>query len=60
MIRAIPVPSCASCPYRQYHYGRHECSKMEFKPLPEQKQQNGHNTAIPNWCPLPMHPTAND
>lgn len=59
-IRCIPVPSCASCPYMQFHYGEHECAKMEFKQLPKQKNENGTNTPIPSWCPLPQHPTANN
>jgi hypothetical protein len=51
-MRMIMVPSCAACPYRQYHYSTHECSKMEFKELPKQESQNGQNTPIPKWCPL--------
>lgn len=57
MIRHVPIPSCAQCPYRQYHYGRHECSKMEFQQLALQRAENGRNTAIPDWCPLPLHPS---
>jgi hypothetical protein len=60
MIRTIPVPNCASCPYRQFHYGSHECSKMEFKQLPKQEVSNGKHPTIPSWCPLPPHPTANE
>lgn len=60
MIRHIPVVSCATCPYIQYHYGQHECSKMGFMALPKQKVENGINTAIPTWCPLPPHPSFKD
>lgn len=56
MIRHIPVPSCAACPFRQYHYSQHECSRMEFQQLPPQRTENGKSTPIPEWCPLPPHP----
>lgn len=57
MIRHIPVASCSDCPYRQFHYGDHECSKFNFQILPKQKVENGMSTAIPEWCPLPPHPS---
>ena len=60
MIHCIPVPTCASCPYRQCHYGEYECSKMGFKILPKQEVNNGIHPNIPSWCPLPIHPTANE
>ncbi len=57
MIRHIPVPTCAQCPYRQLHYGNHECSKFNFQVLPTQAIMNGKSTPIPDWCPLPPHPS---
>lgn len=57
MIRCIPVPTCAQCPYRQRHYGQDECSQMNFQALPKLQAENGIVTSIPDWCPLPPHPS---
>jgi hypothetical protein len=60
MIRCIPIATCQDCPYKQRHYGQDECSKLNFKELPKQQVENGIVTAVPSWCPLPPHPTANE
>ncbi len=60
MIRCIPVSTCADCPFQQRHYGRFECAKFNFQPLPEQSAQNGIASAVPDWCPLPPHPSFNN
>ena len=57
MIRHIPIPSCSSCPYREFHYGEHECAKFNYQRLPEQRSENGISPNIPEWCPLPPHPS---
>ena len=57
MIRCIPIATCQDCPFMQRHYGRYECAKFNFQPLPAQKSENGIVTATPDWCPLPPHPS---
>lgn len=59
MIRCIPVATCAMCPYMQRHYGQYECSKFNFQKLPDQKAENGMTPKVPDWCPLPPHPSFN-
>lgn len=53
MIRCIPVPTCAQCPHRQRHYGQFECAAFNFQELPD-------GDRIPEWCPLPPHPSFSD
>lgn len=57
MIRCIPVATCTDCPHRQRHYGQDECSKLNFQPLPRQQVENGKTPPVPDWCPLPPHPS---
>lgn len=57
MIRCITISSCAGCPYQQRHYSQEECSQMNFQPLPKLEVANGIVTSVPDWCPLPPHPS---
>lgn len=57
MIRCIPVTSCASCPYAQFHYGQYECAKFNHQPLGDIRISNGIGRQPPVWCPLPPHPS---
>ena len=58
MIRCLPIPSCAHCPYAERHYGRIECAKFNHTQLPEGlRSSNGVYDEPPDWCPLPPHPS---
>lgn len=57
MIRCIPIATCAQCPHRKRNYGQDECSMLNFQPLPKLEVNNGIVTSVPDWCPLPPHPS---
>ncbi|VVE30934.1 hypothetical protein PEP31012_03672 [Pandoraea eparura] len=59
MIRCIPIATCEMCPYRKRHYGQYECSMFNYQRLPDQDASNGIAKGVPDWCPLPPHPSFN-
>lgn len=59
MIRCIPISGCADCPFCKRHYGQHECAKLNWQPVPRQEVVNGKTPPVPDWCPLPPHPSFN-
>lgn len=57
MIRCIPIPCCTQCPYLEKHYGQFECAKFNHQVIAGLSASNGIVTPVPDWCPLPPHPS---